>query len=269
MSTLARWVIAHRWWVLAAWLILAVAGGFAAPKATSALSYDFGLPGQAGYETNQQITVTFGSGGNDAPILLVVGDGTRQVSAVQADPVVQAVVKATPGARVVSFAQTPSLRSKDARTGVVMVYPRPASGADRYVAALPALERVADNLSRETGFPVTVTGQDALAASGGSGGSNVLVETLFGGLGALVVLVLVFGSFLALMPLAIAIGSILSTFLIVWALTGLTDVSFIVQYLLALIGLGVAIDYALLIVTRWREERGRGAHNAEAVRRRW
>ena len=84
MNTLARWVTAHRWWVLAAWLILSVAGGFAAPKATSALSYDFGLPGQAGYETNQQITATVGSGGNDAPILLVVGDGTRQVTAAQA-----------------------------------------------------------------------------------------------------------------------------------------------------------------------------------------
>jgi RND superfamily putative drug exporter len=44
-------------------------------------------------------------------------------------------------------------------------------------------------------------------------------------------------------------------------------VSFIVQYLIALIGLGVAIDYALLIVTRWREERGRGADNAQAVER--
>jgi len=265
MNTLARWVTAHRWWVLAAWLILSVAGGFAAPKATSALSYDFGLPGQAGYETNQQITATVGSGGNDAPILLVVGDGTRQVTAAQAGPVVQAVMKATPGARMVSFAQTPSLRSKDGRTGVVMVYPRPVPGPDRYAAALPALQQVAGDIGRQIGVPVVVTGQDALAAGGGSGGSNVLVETLFGGVGALVVLVLVFGSFLALMPLAIAIGSILTTFLIVWGLTGLTDVSFIVQYLLALIGLGVAIDYALLIVTRWREERGRGADNAQAV----
>ena len=265
MNTLARWVIAHRWWVLAAWLILSVAGGFAAPKATSALSYDFGLPGQAGYETNQQITATVGSGGNDAPILLVVGDGTRQVTAAQAGPVVQAVMKATPGARMVSFAQTPSLRSKDGQTGVVMVYPRPVPGPDRYAAALPALQQVAGDIGRQIGVPVVVTGQDALAAGGGSGGSNVLVETLFGGVGALVVLVLVFGSFLALMPLAIAIGSILTTFLIVWGLTGLTNVSFIVQYLLALIGLGVAIDYALLIVTRWREERGRGADNTQAV----
>src|SRR5437762_1895559 len=87
------------------------------------------------------------------------------------------------------------------------------------------------------------------------------------GAGALIVLLLVFGSVLAVMPLLIAAASILTTFLIVWGLTGITDVSFIVQYLLALIGLGVAIDYALLIVTRWREERGRGAGPEEAVAR--
>jgi RND superfamily putative drug exporter len=267
MTALARFVIAHRWWVLLAWLILAVAGGYAAPKATSALTYDFGLPGQAGYETNQQIVKTFGSGGNNAPVLLAVSDGNGKLTPAEAGPVVQALTRAAPGARVVSYAQAPSLLSADGRTGVVMVYPRPVPGADPYAAALPALQQAASQVSQQSGVLVTVTGQDALGASGGSGGAGVLAETLFGGIGALVVLVLVFGSFLALMPLAIAVGSILTTFLVVWGLTELTDVSFIVQYLLALIGLGVAIDYALLIVTRWREERGLGADNTHAVER--
>jgi RND superfamily putative drug exporter len=266
MISLARFVITHRWWVLAAWLLLAVAGGYAAPKAISALTYDFGLPGQPGYEANQQIVQQFGSGGDNAPILLVVGNGRQPIPAASALPVVRAVDKAVPGARVVSYAAQASLLAADGRTGVVMVYPHPVPGADAYAAALPALQHAAGIL-RRSGVPVAVTGQDALQNGGGGGGSGVLAETLFGGVGALVVLVVVFGSFLALMPLAIAAGSILTTFLIVWGLAGLTDVSFIVQYLLALIGLGVAIDYALLIVTRWREERGRGAGNAQAVER--
>jgi len=37
------------------------------------------------------------------------------------------------------------------------------------------------------------------------------------------------------------------------------------QGLSALIGLGVAVDYSLLLVTRWREERTRGAANSDAV----
>src|SRR6185437_16156127 len=158
MISLARFVIVHRGWVLAAWLLLAVAGGYAAPKAISALTYDFGLPGQAGYEANQQIMRQFGSGGDNAPILLVVGNGRQQVPAASAIPVVQAVDKATPGARVVSYAAQRSLLAADGRTGVVMVYPHPVPGADAYAAALPAL-------------------QDG----GGGGGSGVLAETLFGG----------------------------------------------------------------------------------------
>ncbi|MEU8793650.1 MMPL family transporter [Streptomyces sp. NPDC048643] len=260
---LTDFVLRHRLLVLVAWLLLAVIGGYAAPKATAALSYDFGLPGKPGYETNKQLVERFGSGGDNAPVLLVVGDGHRHVPSGAARSLADAVDRAAPGARVASFADQPSLLSKDGRTGVLLIYPKPVPGPDPYAAALPALEKVA----RQAAVPTRVTGQDALASEEGGGGAGVLAETLFGGLGALVVLLLVFGSALALMPLIIAAASILTTFLIVWALTGLTDVSFIVQYLLALIGLGVAIDYALLIVTRWREERGRGADPDEAVRR--
>jgi RND superfamily putative drug exporter len=60
--------------------------------------------------------------------------------------------------------------------------------------------------------------------------------------------------------------SILGTFLALLGLTALTDVSVVVEYLVALIGLGVAIDYSLLVVTRWREERAKGASNDDAVR---
>jgi RND superfamily putative drug exporter len=48
MISLARFVIAHRWCVLAAWLLLVLAGGYAAPKAISALTYDFSLSARPG-----------------------------------------------------------------------------------------------------------------------------------------------------------------------------------------------------------------------------
>ncbi len=253
VQTLSRFVVRHRWWVLIVWLVLAVAGGFAAPRATAALSYDFGLPGQAGYETNRVIAETYGSGGDLAPVLLVTDGAT--------EPIVAAVTQALPGARVASPADDPALRAPDGRTSVVLVYPRPLPGPEAYAQALPVLEGIAEANG------AVVTGKDALAGEGGGdGGADVLVETIFGATGALIVLLLVFGSVLALMPLVIAAASILTTFLIVWGLTGLTDISFIVQYLLSLIGLGVAIDYALLIVTRWREERGNGRPNTDAVR---
>src|SRR5207245_2109997 len=93
----------------------------------------------------------------------------------------------------------------------------------------------------------------------------VLVESVLGGLGALVVLGFVFASVLSLVPILIAIVSILTTFLVLWGLTGVTQVSMIVEFLVALIGLGVAIDYSLLVVVRWREERAQGYTGEEAV----
>jgi RND superfamily putative drug exporter len=53
----------------------------------------------------------------------------------------------------------------------------------------------------------------------------------------------------------------------IYALTYVTTMSTLVQNIVALVGLGVAIDYALLIVTRWREERGNGLANRAAVLR--
>jgi putative drug exporter of the RND superfamily len=256
MAWISGLVVRHRWWVLLGWLLLAIAGGYAAPKAIDGLTFDFGLPGQPGYETNQQIVETFGSGGDVPPILLVVtdpapGSGTA---------IRQAASQALPGSRIADYDAHAELRV--ARTGVVVIHARPVPGPDPNAQAIPVLEQIA----RDSG--AVVTGKDALALEeeGGSGGADVLAETIFGGAGALIVLLLVFGSVLALMPLLIAAASILTTFLIVWGLTGITDISFIVQFLLALIGLGVAIDYALLIVTRWREERGHGLDNTAAVR---
>ena len=104
-----------------------------------------------------------------------------------------------------------------------------------------------------------------LAAGNSSGGTSVLLETLLGGLGALIVLLFVFASFLAVLPLVIAAVSVLTTFMLVLVLTTFTEVNIIVQFLIALIGLGVAIDYSLLLVSRWREERAHGRSNEDAV----
>jgi len=67
------------------------------------------------------------------------------------------------------------------------------------------------------------------------------------------------------LPLAIAGISILTTFLLLRIVTEITSVSFIGEYLIALVGLGVGIDYSLLVVSRWREQRGRGQDPVSAV----
>ena len=49
MTALTDWVLRHRRWVALAWLLVAVAGAWAAPRAVDRLSYDFALPGQPAY----------------------------------------------------------------------------------------------------------------------------------------------------------------------------------------------------------------------------
>ncbi len=101
------------------------------------------------------------------------------------------------------------------------------------------------------GYAEKTTGVDQLQASSGAGGGNgVLVETLLGGVGALVILVIVFASALAVLPLIMAIVAIPTTFLLLLGLTEITTINFVVQFLIGLVGLGVAIDYSLLVTTR-------------------
>lgn len=262
MRTVTDLVLKHRLLVALAWLAVAVAGAVTAPTTVDRLSFEFDLPGQAAYETNENIIDQFGGGGLNDPLLFVVtGDGATE----RADAVADEARKAVDGTRTVSPNDPGAdVLSVADDTAVAVVYPPLTPGADPYAGATPVLERVAESASTDGG-DVTLSGFPILE-EGGGGDRSILFEILLGGLGALIVLALVFGSLLAGLPLLVAAVSILGTFLALLGLTALTDVSVVVEYLIALIGLGVAIDYSLLVVTRWREERAKGAGNDEAVR---
>ena len=277
MTTITRWVLAHKRIVVAFWVVLTLVGGASAGSATKALKQKFSVPGKEGWLTNQQIQRDFHhTGGNGAPLLAVVTlPAGRSVNS----PAVQSELRAVearlastlPGTRLAGFASTHSsaFLSGDRQTTFVIAYPPPdpkQAFEDNPEAAKHASAALAG--TTVAGAKVHLTGFDALAnQSGGGNGPGVLLEAMLGGLGALLVLAFVFGSFLALVPLMMAIVSILTTFLVVWGLTTLTEVSPIVQFLIALIGLGVSIDYALLVVVRWREERAHGASGEAAIER--
>lgn len=265
MATLARFVLRHRRLVVLAWLLAFLAGSLGSQKAIDRLSFDFSLPGQAGYETSVKVLKTYGTASQDPPYLLVVSarpGGT--VSQPQADAAFAAVQRAVPRVRVVGKAQTGDavFATKDGRAQFAFAFGPPPTGFTGGVDK-PLRDALAANAP--PGLTTQLSGLNALASGGDSGGPGLLVETLLGGLGALAVLAFVFASLLALVPLLIAAVAILTTFLILLGLTYLGEVSFIVQFLVALIGLGVAIDYSLLIVTRWREERAHGRSNHDAV----
>jgi RND superfamily putative drug exporter len=277
LSSLTRWVLAHKRIVVGFWIVATVAGIMAAGPASDALDQKFSVPNKEGWETNVAITDRYRDTGGDTPPLLPVvtlpqgktldspGVG-RELAQVD-----QRLKRALPRARIASYASTgdKAFVSDDGRTVFAIAYP-PADpnsqfgdNPDAEKAARAALDGAIVG-----GAPVHLTGFDALQQqSGSSDGPGVLLEALLGGVGALVVLTFVFASFLAIVPIGMAVASIMTTFLLLLGLTELTDVSPIVQFLIALIGLGVAIDYSLLIVSRWREERSHGRSGDEAVQR--
>jgi RND superfamily putative drug exporter len=277
VSTLTRWVLAHKRIVVVSWLVLLVAGAAAAGPASRALDPEFSVPDKEGWETNVAIAQRYGgTGGESSPLLPVV---TLPAGRTADSPGVRAALgrvdarlaRALPGARIASYASTGdrAFVSRDGRTVFALVYPRP--DADSTFGENPRAERAARSALAGVaidGAPMRLTGIDALQQdTGGGGGPGVLLEAVLGGAGALVVLGFVFASLLAIVPLLMAIVSIMTTFLLLLGLTQLTSVSPIVQFLIALIGLGVAIDYSLLVVSRWREERAHGRDGDDAVQR--
>ncbi len=268
MRRWAEFVLKHRRWVVGLWLLVVVGGATAAGPVSDRLTFDWSLPGEPGTKTAQQITRTFGNGGYTAPYLVSVTYPQGQAITghqAQVAAAFDAVATKVPSVRVLDEANTgdAAFRTTDGRSAYALVFyrfnPSPTAQlpTERIRAALEA--------AKPPGSTVGVTGQDALAVGSDTEGPGVFAETLLGAVGALGVLAFVFASLLALLPLVVAAASILATFALLLPLTYLGDFSAVVQYLIALVGLGVAIDYSLLLVTRWREERGRGRDNHHAV----
>ncbi len=84
----------------------------------------------------------------------------------------------------------------------------------------------------------------------------------------LVLLVLLIGGFLAAsVPLAVAATAISGGLLVLLAVTELVWVNQFAVNVVIMFGLGLSVDYSLLMVSRFREERGAGADIPEALRR--
>ena len=153
-----------------------------------------------------------------------------------------------------------SLVSKDRHATMVPIVMR----GDK-VAPLVDLVSAAD---RQHGFRVSITG--ALTADADfeklSGEDLQKGELQIGLPVALIILVLVFGAVVAgLVPVLLGLLSIV----IAVALTALVgqvfDVSFFVVNMISAMGLALGIDYALFILSRFREERGRGLEKIDAI----
>src|SRR3954468_12120829 len=112
MSSLTRWVLAHKRLVAAAWVVLTLAGFAASGPASRALDPKFSVPNKEGWETNVAIAKKyFGTGGDSAPLVPVVtlpAGKTVDSPGARADlaKIEASLRKALPRARIASYAST-------------------------------------------------------------------------------------------------------------------------------------------------------------------
>ena len=119
----------------------------------------------------------------------------------------------------------------------------------------------------QEGFEILITGQATISLDQRELGQEDLEKgEAFGVPIALIILVVVLGALAAaLIPLVMAIVSIVVA-LGVSALVGQAfELSFFVENIITMIGLAVGIDYSLFVVSRYREERGRGLEKIDAI----
>ena len=84
---------------------------------------------------------------------------------------------------------------------------------------------------------------------------------------ALLLLFVFRGVVAAAIPLLIGMISIVGTLLVLRVMSGFVDTSLFALNIATGLSLGLAVDYALLMVSRYREEIGRGGATREAHRR--
>ena len=280
MRSFTRWILGHRRWIAAAWILIAVVAFGSVQQSVDALSEQVRVPGPGERRRGQRHLQRAGH-----------GRAARQRAAHRGRAAAGGHHRSTrparrsrSGPRCEDREQHPrrplrraSPPRATARSSPRTAVPRsPSCGTRRATWSSPAkaatdqAEAAAEGVT-VNGAQVRITGYDPLAVgdSDESSGPSVLLETMIGGLGALIVLAFVFGSLMAFVPLLMAAIAIPTTFLVLWPLAEATEVSVVVQFLISLIGLGVAIDYSLLIVMRWREESPTAASASRRSSRRW
>jgi putative drug exporter of the RND superfamily len=148
----------------------------------------------------------------------------------------------------------PSLVSEDGHATLIPLNLVDEDGAGDVI-------EVVEEANGDAGFAVSITGNftrdhdfNLLSERDLQNG-----ELKFGLPAALIILLLVFGTLVAgFVPLLMAIVSIIAALGLVALLTQLFDLSIFTTNMLTGMGLALGIDYALFVISRYREERGRG-----------
>ena len=251
-------MIRFRWVVAAAWLVVLLAGAFAATKLTPLLANTFTMPGtdserartilkeHYGDRSDGSFTVVFHVRGSRDPALRARLQ-ERLASAAAVVPTAHARPLVPGGAHVLygDIVSTLDLSTAKGYTDKALRRLPQGGGVRSYVTGQAAIAHDLDPIFNQD----LRKGEFAIAIPI-----------------ALLVLLVVFGlSWAVTIPLLFAACTIEGTLGLVYLFASHVTMATYVTNLVELIGLGIAIDYSLLIVYRFREELARNGSTEEAV----
>ena len=98
LARLAHLIARRRWYVIGAWIVLTLFGGFAAGQVSKRWFQSFSIPGKSAYETDQRTFQTFHTGIRPPNVVVFHTNG----DATKSDAIKQAMNRASnesPGSR--------------------------------------------------------------------------------------------------------------------------------------------------------------------------
>ena len=263
LALLGRTAFRRKWYVLILWVGVIGAIGFAAVKAPAAPADSFSMPGTESQAANNLITEHFaksGTNGTSAQLVFVAPSGEKVTSAADRAAIEKAVATAAAGPQVANVTD-PFQNEAVSKDGSVAYANISFTVQTGLTDAAKANVETAAQQARESGMTVEIGGA-ALVPTPAAGGATEGLGTM----AAFVVLLLAFGSLAAagipLLTAGIGVGVSVATITALGHALGLSSTT---GTLAEMLGLAVGIDYAVFIISRYREERGRGVEPREAA----
>ena len=161
---------------------------------------------------------------------------------------------------VVNYYQTgdESLVSADRRTTLVPF---------DHVHNIDLLQSTVAQADKANDFQVLITGAESFDKDFEEiAQEDLSTEFVVGIPAAIIIMIVVFGALLVTaVPVVLALVSIVMAVAITALVGQIWEFSFFAPNVIAMIGLAVGVDYSLFIVSRYREERGRGLDKMDAI----
>jgi RND superfamily putative drug exporter len=268
MERFARALVRRRWVVLVVWAVIGVVAAVRAPATPGLLDIRGGSERETEASRTEHLLNTrftrpigeFFVITLDGPDSFLDGMGRSVldsvIGALERQPYVRGIVS-YPTTRDTTFL------SRDRKSSFLVAALDITKGDSAGELVMPVRRVVRDvlaNAPNRGAYDAKVTGRAALdldirsvIANDSKRGEKALLPL------TLLILVLAFGALVAaVLPLVVGVLAIAVSLTVIGYIAHVTPMSVFVLNMTTMIGLGVGIDYSLLVVTRFREELGRG-----------